>query len=314
MDALAIANIAAWKSLLQATPLVLDGGLATSLEARGHDLSGALWSAQLLLDNPAAIEEVNYSHALAGADVLSTASYQVSQYGFEKVGRTVDEVSRAIIESVALARRAAARIYQDRGRTVFVAASVGPYGAVLADGSEYRGDYTISAAALKDFHRERLVHIIACQPDLLAFETIPSLLELQVINELLTEEFDAIPAWVSMSALDDANICDGTPIEVAFAALTANAIIAIGLNCTKPELISPLLKASAEVQPDVARVVYSNAGRTWDATNREWLDAGAEYIPAEIISEWQQLGTQLIGGCCGLGETHLTSVRAVLKP
>jgi len=314
MDALAIANIAAWKSLLQATPLVLDGGLATSLEARGHDLSGALWSAQLLLDNPAAIEEVNYSHALAGADVISTASYQVSQYGFEKVGRTVDEVSRAIIESVALARRAAARIYQDTGRTVFVAASVGPYGAVLADGSEYRGDYTISAAALKDFHRERLVHIIACQPDLLAFETIPSLLELQVINELLTEEFDAIPAWVSMSALDDANICDGTPIEVAFAALTANAIIAIGLNCTKPELISPLLKASAEVQPDVARVVYSNAGRTWDATNREWLDAGAEYIPAEIISEWQQLGTQLIGGCCGLGETHLTSVRAVLKP
>ena len=308
MDHMAESHVARWTELIGERNFVLDGGMATSLEAAGYDLSGSLWSAQLLLDNPKAIQQVHLNHALAGADILTTSAYQISQQGFEAVGRTRDDVIEAINTSTKIARAAALECLELTGRTVFVAASVGPYGAVLADGSEYRGDYEISRGDLLEFHKARLLDIVATQPDLLAFETVPSAMELSVIDELMSHDFAGIPAWVSVSAQDQLRISDGTHIADAFELLNAPSIIAMGINCTKPEYISELLQHSSSAFPERARVVYSNAGRTWDAVNRVWLDDALETLPDSTIADWHKQGARFIGGCCGLGEPHITSV------
>jgi len=302
-------NFDALRAELSKKLTVLDGGLATSLEALGHDLSGTLWSARLLQDEPTVLADVNRSHALAGADIVSTASYQVSRQGFVAAGFTPDMADAAISQSVAITRDVANSLSRATGRTIAVAGSLGPYGAVLADGSEYRGDYTISESNLKHFHRERLNIMTAAAPDFLAFETVPSVMELRVINQLLTEEFTDIPAWVSCSAADGAHISDGTPTAIAFQELTADAVVAFGFNCVKPEYVESLLESISAVRSEVPRIVYSNAGRTWDAINRCWLDAGAELVDTATLKRWYELDARIIGGCCGLGELHLSNLR-----
>lgn len=293
------------------TELVLDGGLATSLEAHGHDLSGKLWSGRLLLEAPAAITQVHREHAAAGGDVLTTASYQISRQGFADLGLDPTDADRAIARSVALARSAAVEVGEEQGRQILVAASIGPYGAVLADGSEYRGDYRISRAKLMAFHLQRLEAVLATAPDLLAFETIPSLMELEVIAEIIQQN-DLPPAWVSMSAQDGSRISDGTAGVEAFELFADLPLAAIGFNCTKPEHISSLLTATSELLPSRVRVVYPNAGRTWDAAGRRWLDIGMTAIPAELMGQWRQLGAGWLGGCCGLGTDQVSAVRRLL--
>lgn len=306
MPALEISHL---RSSLKNRLTVLDGGLATSLEALGHDLSGTLWSARLLKDEPAALANVNKSHAHAGADIISTASYQVSRQGFIAAGFSAADADAAITQSVRITREVATQVTASTGRQIWVAGSLGPYGAVLADGSEYRGDYTIAEDELKNFHRERLQVMTKAVPDFLAFETVPSVMELRVINELLTDEFTDIPAWVSCSAPDGKHISDGTNAAEALRELTAESIVAIGFNCVKPEYVESLLECIQDVRPELARVVYSNAGRTWDARNRCWLDEGADLVATATLERWYEAGARIVGGCCGLGEPHLSNIR-----
>lgn len=291
-------------SQLRAHPKVLDAGMATGLENLGYDLSGELWSAKILLEDPAAISAVHQSHVDAGAEIITTASYQISAQGFEKVGRDPQSVSTAISKSIELAREVAERAEHE----VWVAASIGPYGAVLADGSEYRGDYVISREALLDFHAERLTAFAQAAPDIFAFETIPSVVEISVINEL-AKEFN-IPIWISASAKNADQISDGTDIAKAISQVDAKQVIAVGVNCTKPEHITSLL---LNMESELPKIVYPNAGRTWDAVSRTWLDEGIAAIPHAEISNWQKAGAVIIGGCCGLGTQQISNTREVLQ-
>ena len=217
---------------------------------------------------------------------------------------------RALELSLILAQSAADEVGSEQKRTVKVAASVGPYGATLADGSEYRGDYNVTEEFLIDFHGERLQDIEQHEPDLLAIETVPSIIELRAINHLLNTEFRHLSAWVSCSGRDETSISDGTTFKNALDVLTAPNIVARGINCTKPELITGLLESAGGAGPFV---VYSNAGRTWDAENRVWLDAGSLTIPDETISQWIGNGATMIGGCCGLGVEHISAVSALVR-
>jgi homocysteine S-methyltransferase len=290
---------------LVTSPLVLDGGMATSLEELGHDLSGHLWSAKILLEDPTAIFQVHQNHIAAGADVITTASYQISNYGFAKIGRSKADVQTAIKSSVELARRAA----DQADRKIWVAASIGPYGAVLADGSEYRGDYKISYSELRTFHLERLKIFADAEPDLFAFETIPCQLEIDVINDILQTEFTNTPAWISVSAKNESEISDGTDIKNVFDKMAAN-VVAVGVNCTKPEFITPLIQ---RIESSLPKVVYPNAGRTWDAKSRCWRDAGTNRIAESELRSWVLAGARLIGGCCGLAEAQIESVAKALS-
>jgi homocysteine S-methyltransferase len=295
---------------------VLDGGLATELEARGHDLTDRLWSARLLLTEPDAIEEVHLAYFRAGARVATTASYQASIEGFAAAGLERETALRAIRRSVELAARARERFRAEEaagGRDpgqLLVAGSVGPYGALLADGSEYRGDYDPGDAALEAFHRPRIEMLVDAGVDLLAVETIPTMREGRVLVRLLDET--DVPAWLSYTGRDDTLTAAGEPFAEAIAlASSGGNIVAVGVNCTAPRHVPGLL-AAARTATTKPLVAYPNRGDRWDATGRAWRSDPRGAWDAEIVASWTALGAGWLGGCCGTGPHDIERLAAAL--
>jgi len=291
---------------------VLDGGLASELEARGLVLDDPLWSARALIEAPETIAAVHRDYLEAGADVVSTATYQASIPGLAARGLSMREAQDVLASGVALARRERDAFWDRRPAggaraRPLVAASIGSYGAFLADGSEYRGDYDIDANALAAWHRPRLRLLEASGADLLAVETIPSIVEAAAIVLLLAES-DGPPAWVSFQARDDTSLADGAPVESAVALCErSRRVVAVGVNCVAPRLVDPLLArcARATAKPLVA---YPNRGGTWDAASKRWIDGDAAIAWDRLAPAWRDAGARLIGGCC---RTTPADIRAI---
>jgi homocysteine S-methyltransferase len=295
--------------------VVLDGGLATELERRGADLRDPLWSARLLIENPDLIRLVHESYFAAGADVAVSASYQASVPGFAARGAPAGEARRLIALSVELAQEARRRFWDAAGGAAsrrirpLVAGSIGPYGAALADGSEYRGNYAVSRQALADFHGPRLEALVGAAPDLLAIETIPSTDEALLLLELLTA-WPEMQAWVSFTCRDATRVSEGQPVAEAIAAVAGHRqVAAVGFNCVAPALAGPLLSAAASVT-DKPLVIYPNSGERWDAGERRWLPGDEAVDFGESAPGWLEAGGRLIGGCC---RTTPDTVRAIRR-
>lgn len=305
-----------WQPFLDRTgAVVLDGGLATELERRGADLRDPLWSAKLLVQQPDLIKAVHFDYFQAGADVAVSSSYQASFEGFARRGLSEQQAAELLRQSVRLAQEARDRfwLHADQMKRVrpLVAASIGPYGAFLADGSEFRGAYGLSVSQLRDWHRPRLEILADSGADLLACETIPCLAEVEALVRLL-EEFPQVSAWISCSCRDDRHLCHGEPLVEAVAlANSIDNIVAVGVNCTAPRWIESLLHAAARVarKPLLA---YPNSGACWDATARRWqaepqpLDWGA------AARRWQCAGARLLGGCCRTTPDTIRAIRSGL--
>lgn len=293
-------SFASW---LENGPWAIDGGLSGELEKRGHDLSDKLWSARLLRDAPEAIAQVHQDYVNSGARVLITASYQASRMGFMATGMTADEADDLMRLSISLAKDVAAKAPEK----VWVAASVGPYGAVLGGGQEYVGNYGVAHVDLVKFHRERIAVLASAKPDLFACETIPDLDEVRALVEVLADYPD-IPAWITMSAQDGNSTCAGQGIgHLAELVSKTTSVVAVGVNCTKPEFVTSLLRQLA-TKTSLPLVVYPNAGRVWDGLNMCWIGEGHDKLPKQIVSEWFKAGAKLIGGCCGLGPDAITQL------
>lgn len=285
-------------------PLVLDGGLSNQLEAAGHDLSDALWSARLLADDPGALVAAHRAYYEAGADIATTASYQATFEGFAQHG--IDAVSTAELLrlSVESAREAAA----EADREVWVAASAGPYGAMLADGSEYRGRYGLTVAELERFHRPRLEVLADAEPDVLALETVPDTDEARAL--LRAVRGLGVPAWLSYT-VSGGYTRAGQPLAEAFAlAADADEILAVGINCCDPRNADAAVRLAARItgKPVVA---YPNSGETWDATARAWR--GPAHFTAGQVAGLRDAGARLIGGCCRVGPETIARVAAELS-
>ena len=287
--------------------MVIDGGLSNALADRGHDLTGDLWTARLLRDAPDEIAAVHRTYFAAGARVATTASYQASLEGFVGLGLTRDEAARLITRSVTLAREVRDDLAGD-GVERLVAASIGPYGAVLADGSEYRGDYGISAARLRDFHAPRLELLAGAGPDLLAVETIPDLDEAAAIVRLLDEL--QLPAWLSYSIVGD-HTRAGQPLADAFAvAAQSDSVMAVGVNCCPPADVLPAVRTAVAIS-GLPAVAYPNRGEAWDAASRTWDGPGA-FDPG-LARDWVDAGARYVGGCCRVGPADIAAVAAALR-
>ena len=273
-------------------PVLLDGGLATQLEAQGADLRSRLWSAQVLVDDPGAVVQAHEAFFAAGAQVATTASYQAP---VELIGL-----------SVRLAQQARDRFSGD-GQQRWVAGSVGPYGASLADGSEYRGDYGLSIAGLRAWHRPRIAALVEAGVDVLACETIPTSVE---VEALLLEVADTgVPCWVSITATGDQTRA-GEPAYAAFVlARDMPEVIAVGVNCLEPGDVPGLLAVAAEAcgKPGVA---YPNRGEGWDAEEKTWTGVG-HFEPA-AVTDWVAAGARLVGGCCRVTPADIAAMRTAL--
>lgn len=298
--------------------LVIDGALATELERRGYDLKDDLWSAKILLEQPEAIKQVHFDYFKAGADCAITASYQATPEGFKKRGLSEREAFNLIQKSVELAIMAREEFWADPANRVdrakpFVAASVGPYGAFLADGSEYRGNYGLSEKELMEFHRPRMKALIEAGTDMLACETIPSLIEAQAIAKLL-EEFPNVIAWVSFSARDEKHVSEGQVFADCVRQLKDRPqIAAIGINCTSPKFIPSLIR-DAKNETEKPVLVYPNSGETYDATRNDWNGDPAVDSFGEQAREWYDAGARLIGGCCRTAPEDIRVIASWARP
>ncbi|HHA1727728.1 TPA: homocysteine S-methyltransferase [Enterobacter cloacae] len=288
-------------ALLEKQPfVVLDGAMATELEARGCNLADNLWSAKVLMENPELIREVHLDYYRAGAQVAITASYQATPAGF--AARGLDEAqSRALIgKSVELARKAREAYLAENPQagTLLVAGSVGPYGAYLADGSEYRGDYVRRAEEFTAFHRPRIEALLDAGADLLACETLPSFEEIKALAALVAE-YPRARAWFSFTLRDSEHLSDGTPLREVVAALKDNSqVVALGINCIALENTTAALKHLHSLTA-LPLVVYPNSGEHYDAVTKTWHHHGeACETLAGYLPQWLEAGARLIGGCC----------------
>ncbi|MFJ9733796.1 homocysteine S-methyltransferase [Streptomyces sp. NPDC101171] len=293
---------------LAAGTVVLDGGLSNQLEAAGYDLGDELWSARLLAERPEAITEAHLAYFEAGASVAITASYQAGFEGFARRGIGRARAARLLVLSVELAREAARRAAAGgAGRPLWVAASAGPYGAMLADGSEYRGRYGLSTGELERFHRPRLEVLAAAAPDALALETVPDAEEGAALVRAVRGL--GVPAWLSYT-VEGRRTRAGQPLEEAFAhAAGADEIIAVGVNCCAPEDVPYAIGVAARVTGKPV-VVYPNSGEAWDPRARAWT--GRSRFDAGQVEEWRNAGARLIGGCCRVGPAGIAAIARAL--
>lgn len=298
--------------------LVLDGGLATTLEARGHDIGDDLWSAGMLLRAPDAIRQLHLDFLAAGADCITAASYQASIEGFRKRGLDKGEAIELLRLAVRLATDARDEYWGNerhrRGRLrPLVAASIGPYGAYLADGSEYEGRYDIDDRRLFDFHRQRWHVLAESEADILACETLPSQREARVLLELLGDT-PLASAWMSFSCLDEVHLSDGTRFEdVVRACDVHERVAAIGINCTAPRFIASLIR-EARKATEKPVIVYPNSGERYDAVGKAWLPARGGIDWGRVAAEWKSLGASCIGGCCRVGPLEIAAIRRAIAP
>ena len=291
---------------LAAGPLVLDGGLSNQLETQGADLRDALWSARLLADDPARITAAHAAYYAAGAQVVITSSYQASFQGFAGRGIEHARAARLLRRSVELAREAELAATAPGER--WVAASIGPYGAVLADGSEYRGRYGLSVADLEAFHALRLETLAGAMPDVLAMETIPDLDEARALMNLVRGT--GVPCWLSFSTVGGKTRA-GQPLAEAFAlAADVDEVIAVGVNCCAPQDVLAAVEIASSVTGKPV-VVYPNSGESWDAKARAWREEPT--FDAALVRSWIDAGARLIGGCCRVGPDAIRQVGEAVR-
>lgn len=301
-------------ALKHSDPVILDGGLATQLESMGFDIDGALWSAKLLASNPRAIVDAHRAYLDAGADCIISASYQASREGFALIGKTPEEADALIASSVALALNARQEFMAENtatDRAPIVAASVGPYGATQNDGSEYTGDYSIGVDELRAFHEQRLMLLDRTGADVLAVETIPNAVEAEVLADLLNEV--DTPAWISFSCRNGKELSDGTSLaEVTEQFADHPRVHAVGVNCTAPEFISPLISILKNAAPKKKIVVYPNSGETYHSHDNSWSGMTCDFDNEFDVAAWRTAGAKFIGGCCRTGPDNIAAIKARL--
>ncbi|HEY9441231.1 MAG TPA: homocysteine S-methyltransferase [Streptomyces sp.] len=284
--------------------LLLDGGLSNQLRAQGCDLSGALWSAGPLVDEPGQIEAAHAAYVRAGAQVLITASYQATFEGFARRGIEEARAAELMAGTVAAARRAADEVE----REVWVAASVGPYGAMLADGSEYRGGYGLTVRELERFHRPRVAALASAEPDALALETVPDMDEAQALLRVVADY--GLPVWLSYT-IEGERTRAGQPLQEAFGLAAGNGqVVAVGVNCCDPADADRAVELAAAVTGKPV-VLYPNSGERWDEASREWT--GPSTFDPERVRSWTRAGARLVGGCCRVGPSTIAELAQLLN-
>ncbi|GFP84647.1 homocysteine s-methyltransferase 1 [Phtheirospermum japonicum] len=303
---------------------VVDGGFATQLESHGAAINDPLWSALCLIKDPHLITRVHLEYLEAGADILVTSSYQATLPGFQSRGLSMEQAESLLTKSVDIATEARDKFWASvklksghKYNRALVAASIGSYGAYLADGSEYSGNYgpTVTLEKLKDFHRRRLQVLVRAGPDLLAFETIPNKLEAQACVELLDEENVEIPSWICFSSVDGENAPSGESFEECLHIInTSSKVRAVGINCAPPHFVLSLIQKFKKLTGK-AIVVYPNSGEIWDGIAKRWLPSKCfDDEKFELFAtRWRDAGAKLIGGCCRTTPATIRAISEALK-
>ncbi|MCX8662546.1 homocysteine S-methyltransferase [Gilliamella sp. B2911] len=295
--------------------IIIDGALASELQRRGCDLNDSLWSAKVLIEQPDLIRQVHYDYFKAGADCATTASYQASPLGFAKKGISLDESIKLIKKSVELAQQAKEQYLTQIGKNkpLFIAGSIGPYGAYLADGSEYTGNYQLSEEEFIEFHQIRIQALIDAKADILACETLPNFAEIKALVKVL-KQYPTMTAWFSFTLKDANHLSDGTPLKEVIDYLNnVDQVVSVGINCIALEEVT----AALTVLQTLTRkplIVYPNSGDQYDPTTKQWHKNHQHNCTFKNqLPTWLKLGAKLIGGCCQTTPKDIAEIADYLK-
>lgn len=295
--------------------IIIDGALASELQRRDCDLNDSLWSAKVLIEQPDLIRQVHYDYFKAGADCATTASYQASPLGFAKKGISLDESIKLIKKSVELAQQAKEQYLTQIGKNkpLFIAGSVGPYGAYLADGSEYTGNYQLSEEKFIEFHQIRIQALIDAKADILACETLPNFAEIKALVKVL-KQYPSMTAWFSFTLKDANHLSDGTPLKEVIDYLNnVDQVVSVGINCIALEEVT----AALTVLQNLTRkplIVYPNSGEQYDPTTKQWHKNHQHNCTFKNqLPTWLKLGAKLIGGCCQTTPKDIAEIADYLK-
>lgn len=299
--------------LLNQKALVLDGAMSTPLEHAGVKTNNDLWTATALIEDPQKVYQVHMDYFKAGADMVITDTYQANLEAFKKHGLTDTQGRSLIRKAVKLAKSARDAFEEETGKHNYVAGTIGPYGAYLADGSEYRGDYELTKEEYRNFHKPRLEELVNAGVDVLAVETQPKLEEVQVLLDMIKEDYPTYPVYVSFSLQDAYTISEGTPLAKAIHALEENdQIFAIGFNCVPLDITEQAVKNMREIT-DKPIIIYPNSGATYDPTTKTWSDPKEGPTFKELIPSWYEAGANIIGGCCTTMPSDIENVTEYLE-
>lgn len=301
--------------LEQKKHMIIDGALASELQRRGCDLNDSLWSAKVLIEQPELIQQVHYDYFKAGADCAITASYQATAMGFAQKGIELEESIKLIKTSVKLAQQAKMQYLNDikQDKALLIAGSVGPYGAYLANGSEYTGDYQLSESEFIAFHKDRVTALIDAGVDILACETMPSFLEIKALVKLI-QQFPMVNCWFSLTLKDQQHISDGTPLTEVIEYLNSiEQIVSVGINCIALEKVTPALGVLSKLTSKPL-IVYPNSGEEYDPTTKQWHKNHHHNCTfANQLDTWIKLGAKLIGGCCQTTPEDIVEIHQLLN-
>lgn len=301
--------------LEQKKHMIIDGALASELQRRGCDLNDSLWSAKVLIEQPELIQQVHYDYFKAGADCAITASYQATPMGFAQKGIELEESIKLIKTSVKLAQQAKMQYLNDikEDKALSIAGSVGPYGAYLANGSEYTGDYQLSESEFIAFHKDRVTALIDAGVDILACETMPSFLEIKALVKLI-QQFPIVNCWFSLTLKDQQHISDGTPLTEVIEYLNSiEQIVSVGINCIALEKVTPALEVLSKLTSKPL-IVYPNSGEEYDPTTKQWHKNHHHNCTfANQLDTWIKLGAKLIGGCCQTTPEDIVEIHQLLN-
>lgn len=301
--------------LEQKKHMIIDGALASELQRRGCDLNDSLWSAKVLIEQPELIQQVHYDYFKAGADCAITASYQATPMGFAQKGIELEESIKLIKTSVKLAQQAKMQYLNDikQDKALLIAGSVGPYGAYLANGSEYTGDYQLSESEFIAFHKDRVTALIDAGVDILACETMPSFLEIKALVKLI-QQFPMVNCWFSLTLKDQQHISDGTPLTEVIEHLNSiEQIVSVGINCIALEKVTPALEVLSKLTSKPL-IVYPNSGEQYDPTTKQWHKNHHHNCTfANQLDTWIKLGAKLIGGCCQTTPEDIVEIHQLLN-
>lgn len=301
--------------LEQKKHMIIDGALASELQRRGCDLNDSLWSAKVLIEQPELIQQVHYDYFKAGADCAITASYQATPMGFAQKGIELEESIKLIKTSVKLAQQAKMQYLNDikQDKALLIAGSVGPYGAYLANGSEYTGDYQLSESEFIAFHKDRVTALIDAGVDILACETMPSFLEIKALVKLI-QQFPIVNCWFSLTLEDQQHISDGTPLTEVIEYLNSiEQIVSVGINCIALEKVTPALEVLSKLTSKPL-IVYPNSGEQYDPTTKQWHKNHHHNCTfANQLDTWIKLGAKLIGGCCQTTPEDIVEIHQLLN-
>ena len=304
------------KNLLnQKNFIIVDGALASELQRRGCDLNDSLWSAKVLFEQPELIRQVHYDYFKAGADCAITASYQATPLGFSKKGININDSIALIQKSVELAQQAKQQYLSelDQPKPLLIAGSVGPYGAYLADGSEYTGAYQLSEEAFMEFHYVRIKALIDANVDLLACETLPSFTEIKALTKVI-KQFPKISCWFSFTLKDDQHLSDGTPLSLVVEYLNnIEQIASVGINCIALEKVTSSLNVLNKLT-SIPLIVYPNSGEVYDPLTKQWHPNPQHNCTfANQLTNWIESGAKLIGGCCQTTPNDIANIAKFLQ-